>query len=73
MTSKFYVKELVVPTGALIDVTTVLLDSELTNEIVGCDEDDHTITLEVSYNKEERDAVVEIERILEDYEDEEDE
>lgn len=74
MKTKIYVQELIIPSDAMPEVATILVDNELTNEIIGSDEENETVIVEVQYEKEERDAVQEILDILESYEDaEEDE
>ena len=68
MLSKIYVQELIIPTDAMPEVATILADNELTNEIIGSDEENETVTVEVQYEKEERDAVQEILDLVESYE-----
>jgi hypothetical protein len=73
MKSKIYVQELIIPSDAMLEVATILVDNELTNEIIGSDEENETVTVEVQYEKEERDAVQEILDVVESYEDAEEE
>lgn len=74
MSKTFITKnELHVPTGAIIQVAKVLLENEITNEIIGTDADEDTIILEVQYEKEQRKAIHEVENIISDFLDEEDE
>ncbi len=70
----FTKKELNVPVGAMLDVSDVLIQNQITHEIVGTDADEETITLELQYDKDDRDAIHEIEDLIADYvEDEESE
>ncbi|MBN8852768.1 MAG: hypothetical protein BGO55_03345 [Sphingobacteriales bacterium 50-39] len=73
MKTKIYVQELIIPSDAMPEVATILVNNELTNEIIGSDEENETITLEVQYEKEERDAFQEILDVVESYEDAEEE
>ncbi|MDR6571022.1 hypothetical protein [Chitinophaga ginsengisegetis] len=67
-------RELQVPVDVLIRVADVLLENDITNSITGTDEEDGYITVEVEYEKEQRDAIHEAEDIISDYhENEEDE
>ena len=69
------VAELRVPVGAMLDVASLLEQSNLTNSVNGADEDDDIILLEISYDKddkEEREAFDAIERIVDNYEEDED-
>lgn len=65
--------ELHVPTGAIIQVAEVLLENEVTNEIIGTDADEDTIILEVQYEKDQRKVIHEVEDIISDFLDEADE
>ena len=60
-------KELEVPLGALIEVSDILIENGISNEITGTDEDEDTITLEVSFTKEERDIIHEVEDLINDF------
>lgn len=60
-------KELEVPLGALIEVSDILIENGISNEITGTDEDEDTITLEVSFNKEEREIIHEVEDLISDF------
>ncbi len=64
-------KELHVPTGAIIDVADVLLENEVTNEIIGTDADEDAVILEVQYDKEQREIIHEVEDIISDFLEEE--
>ncbi|RFS20036.1 hypothetical protein DVR12_20145 [Chitinophaga silvatica] len=67
-------RKLHVPVDVLIRVADVLLENDITNTITGTDEDEGHITIEVEYEKEQRDAIHEAEDIISDYhENEEDE
>ena len=60
-------KELEVPLGVLIEVSDILIENGISNEITGTDEDEDTITLEVSFTKEERDIIHEVEDLISDF------
>ena len=60
-------KELEVPLGALIEVSDILIENGISNEITGTDEDEDTVTLEVSFTKEERDIIHEVEDLINDF------
>ncbi len=60
-------KELHVPTGAIIDVADVLLENEITNEIIGTEPDEDAVILEVQYDKEQREVIHEVEDIISDF------
>jgi hypothetical protein len=70
-------KELHVPVGATLEVTDVLLENEIVNDLTGTDSDEDTLILEVQYEKEQRDAIHKVEDIIADFleeqEDEDDE
>jgi len=69
------VVELRVPVGAMLEVASLLQDSNLDNTINGSNEDDDIILLEISYekdDKEEREAFDAIESIVDNYEEDED-
>lgn len=66
-------KTIEVPLAVLIEVSNIILDRDLTHEITATDETEETITLEVSYEKDERESIHEIEDLVEDYLDEEEE
>ncbi|SEW46028.1 hypothetical protein SAMN05428988_6219 [Chitinophaga sp. YR573] len=68
-------KELHVPVDVLIRVADVLLENDITNTIIGTEEEDHELVIEVEYEKEQREVIHEVEDIISDYHenDEEDE
>lgn len=66
-------KELEVPVGALSEVADILIENSIANEIVGTNPEEDTIILEISYTKEERDAIHQAEDLINDYEEEDDE
>ena len=66
-------KEIQVPAGVLIKVAELLLENDISNEIIATDEDEDTLTLEVSYSKEERDIIHEAEDLISEFEEEENE
>lgn len=61
-------QEITVPAGALIDVADILIEEDIYHRFTATDEDGDTITLEIEYEKEQRDAVHAIEDIISDYE-----
>jgi len=65
---KIYVRELLVPEDAMLEVATLLSENEIKNQIVDCDEKEETITLEVRYEKEEKETVAEIIDLIDDHE-----
>lgn len=66
-------KQLEVPVGALIEVADLLIENEITHQMVATDEDNDTVTIEVEYDRDERDTIHEIENAIDDYEEDEDE
>lgn len=66
-------KEVTVPVAVMAQVANVIIENEITHEIVGSDVDDDTITLELQYTKDEREIIHEIEDIISDYEEESEE
>jgi len=60
-------KELHVPTGAIIDVADVLLENEITNEIIGTEPDEDAVILEVQYDKGQREIIHEVEDTISDF------
>ena len=64
-------KQLEVPVGALIEVADLLIENEITHQMIATDEDNETITIEVEYDREERDTIHEIENAIDDYEEDE--
>ena len=61
-------KELIIPTGVIAQVSDVIIENEITHQIIGADTDEDTITLEVQFAKDEREIIHEIEDIVSDYE-----
>ena len=66
-------RDLQVPVAVLIRVADVLLENDITNRITGTDEEDGYITIEVEYEKEQRDTIHEAEDIISDYHENEEE
>ena len=66
-------EELVVPLNAIIEVVGLLIENELSFEIIETDEDEETITIEVDYNKDEREIIHQVKDIIADYEDSDEE
>ena len=65
-------KEIEVPVGILMEVADLLIENELSHEIIGTDAENKCLTLEIAYEKDERDTIHEIENLIDDYEEEED-
>lgn len=63
-------KELIIPAGVIAQVSDVIIENEITHEIIGADTDEDTITLEVQFTKDEREIIHEIEDIISDFEQE---
>ena len=61
-------EELVVPLNAIIEVVGLLIENELSFEIIETDEDEETITIEVDYNKDEREIIHQVKDIITDCE-----
>jgi hypothetical protein len=66
-------KELDIPVGLLLEVADILIENEISHEITGTDAENDCITLEVAYEKEQRDTIHEIEDLIDDYEEDEEE
>jgi hypothetical protein len=64
---KIYVRELNVPIDAMLEVAPLLHENEITNEITGSNEDDEIITIEVHYDKEEKETIHKIIGIIDTY------
>jgi hypothetical protein len=60
-------KEIHVPVDVLIQVSDVFLANDITNSIIGTEEDDREIVFEVEYEKGQRDIIHEVEDIISDY------
>jgi len=66
-------KQLEVPVGALIEVADLLIENEITHQMVATDEDNDTVTIEVEYDRDDRDTIHEVEDAIDDYEADDDE
>ena len=53
-------KELNVPSAVIVEVADLLLDNEITNDIVGTDPDNDELIIEVEYEKEQREIIHQI-------------
>lgn len=62
-------REFNIPTGILADVADKIVEHDLVNEILGSTEDGEII-VEISYEKNQRESVFDIQEIIEDYLDE---
>jgi ribosomal protein S8 len=60
-------KEMEVPISAMIEVTDLLIENEISHSLVATDEDEDTITIELQYDKDEREIIHEIEDVIEDH------
>jgi hypothetical protein len=65
---KIYVRELQVPEDAVLEVATLLSEHEIENQIIDSDEKEEVITLEIRYEKEEKETVAEIIELIDAYE-----
>ncbi len=63
-------KEIEVPVGILMEVADLLIENELSHEIIGTDAENNCLTLEIAYEKEERDTIHKIENLIDDFEEE---
>ena len=66
-------KELTIPAGVIAQVSDVIIENEITHTIIGADTHEDTVTLEVQFDKDEREVIHEIEDIVSDYEENEQE
>lgn len=66
-------EELAVPLNAIIEVVGLLLENDISNEIIETDEDEETLTLEINYSKDEREIIHQIKDIITDCENNEEE
>ena len=66
-------KELNVPSAVIVEVADLLLDNEITNDIVGTDPDNDELIIEVEYEKEQREIIHQVEDVIADFEESEDE
>ena len=70
------IKELEVPVGIIAEVADIMVSNDLENSITGTNEDQEIIFLEVRYDKDEeeqREAMHQIEDVINDYDDDDDE
>lgn len=65
---KIYIRELRVPEDAILEVAALLSEKEIENQITGADEKEETVTLEIRYDKEEKETVSEIIDLIDEYE-----
>ncbi|WPV65970.1 hypothetical protein [Chitinophaga sp. LS1] len=65
-------KELNVPTSIIIEVADVLLENEITNDIIGTNAENDELVLEVEYEKEQREVIHQIEDMIADHEESDD-
>ena len=66
-------KEIEVPLGVLVDVADLLLEHDIGHKIIATNTDENTISLEISYDREQRDVFYEITDLIEDHQQERDE
>jgi hypothetical protein len=65
-------KELEVPVDVLLEVSAILVEHNIPNQIIDTDEEEDSITIEVSFTKEQREVIHEVEDVISDYEEEDD-
>ena len=63
-------KVLHIPVLAILQAVDLLLEHEIVHEIVATDEEEEQLIIQVEYEKQERDAIHEIEDLIADYEEE---
>jgi hypothetical protein len=68
---KFTRREIEVPAGLIAEVSVILLGADIAPHITGADEDEGTVTLEVEYDREQREAINDVDEAIEDYNDDE--
>jgi hypothetical protein len=66
-------KELEVPVDVLVEVSAILVEHDIPNQIIDTDEEEDSITIEVSFAKDQREVIHEVEDVISDYEEEDDE
>ena len=60
-------KQLEVPVSAMLEISKILEEKEIENQILGpSDEKDGAIVIEVTYDKEDRENIFELEAAIED-------
>jgi len=64
---KIYVRNLQVPEDAMLEVATMLSENEIENQITDVNEKDELITVEVRYEKEEKETIGEIIDVIDGY------
>jgi hypothetical protein len=64
---KIYVRELQVPEDAMLEVATILSENEIENQITNVNEKEDLITVEVRYEKEEKETIGEIIDVIDGY------
>ena len=57
-------KEFEMPVSALIEVADILIENELHHNIIATDEENESVTIEIEYEKEDRDAIHQIQDII---------
>jgi hypothetical protein len=68
MSSKLITKkELSIPAAIITEVACILLENEIINDIIGADTETDEILIEVQYEREQRDAIHQIEDMISDY------
>ena len=65
-------KEMAVPLDVLIDVIDIILEHEICHQITATDSENNCVTVEVQYERDERDVIREIEDVISDYEESDD-
>ncbi|QEC44822.1 hypothetical protein [Pseudobacter ginsenosidimutans] len=60
-------KELAVPVDIILEVSNLLLEHDITNDIVGTDLNNDELLIDVQYERDERDVINQIECKISDY------
>jgi hypothetical protein len=67
-TTKITKQELSIPAAIITEVACILLENEIINDIIGADTETDEILIEIQYEREQRDAIHDIEDLISDYE-----
>ena len=57
-------KELTIPVGVIAQVADVIIENEITHTIIGADTHENTVTLEVQFDKDEREVIHEMKTLF---------
>ncbi len=64
------VDEIEVPVDVIVEVSTLLKENNITNELRGGNEDEGTVTVQIQYDRrdtDEKEAVMQIEEVINEY------